>query len=569
MRQIITPLPNVVEQRQRRKSRSRRSARSTPTDSEEDNSSKKTSTKASPRPLPSRQRGQKFLSASECCLPRESSESHVESDGLVTPPTHDLFSSNDSLSPFLALSDSSTEDGQPNPWTLDGLDLEIFNVPDSTLFDVVPPTPLFNDEESSLLALFLEEIPKLLPYSELFPSVCNDICAMSATHVPLTQSILAISSSLASRRNAVTSICAFTYLENALSQIQERIAIGKVDDGLIASVFLLAFLSTIDNDYKSARRHLLGLSQLLKIYHHARTSSPSPRQTASVDGYPVIMLLWRMAIRLDYVVAFHTPFHEPLIFSISPELSDSNQVHWISQLVNNLIPDGVNWALATFALDDLLNQTSHLSSTSYEATLERVDRDIQFQHLLEQQLDWKNRSIIIHSTQDTANLSNSQYDPASKGLYKKLLFRHFMIGIYLSLTSNQGLSLVPPPRLQAAIQKCQQFIARGVDASFTYDDATMRLVENCSSPVSMGLGVKHKNCANDAEFTFKALTAIARETGSRRLLDVLEIMKAVNGNRESRLMAKGVVEGGVPTGEIVWPEIGVSYSRTSRDSSTM
>ena len=221
---------------------------------------------------------------------------------------------------------------------------------------------MLTEDESRFVGFFLRELPSMLPFTQLFPLVCNDIWAMSLTSIPLTQSILAVSSYLADRRAETPPIRSLTYLENALTRIQEAISVGIVDEGLIAAVFLLAFLSTHSADYKSSRRHLQGMAQLLQFYHQRRACcippSPSPYHT---NGYAIVMLLWRMAIRMEYHVDLYKSGRGAPIFPVVNTSQESTHVEWISEIIDKTIPNGLNWALASFGLDDLMNRASHLS----------------------------------------------------------------------------------------------------------------------------------------------------------------------------------------------------------------
>ena len=363
-----------------------------------------------------------------------------------------------------------------SPMSLNSYAFAMMDVIDPAPINVAPTmaTPtmaVLTEDESMFVGFFLRELPSLLPFTELFPSVCNDIWAMSVTHVPLTQSILAVSSYLSDRRAQIPPIHGLTYLEKALGRVQDAISVGVVDEGLIAAVFLLALLSTLSGDYKSARRHLQGMAQLLQFYHQRRACcippSPSPFHT---NGYAIVMLLWRMAIRMEYHVDFYNSGQGAPIFSVINTSQESNHIEWISQIIDKTIPNGVNWALASFALDDLMNRAGHLSHKLSERRIDSLDRAFQVQELVEEHQNWKHRPVVSQAileslasppgTTINPNLMHTttvasflHYQPTriQNKLYATLLIRHFMTGIYLSLISDPCPGPVSPERFQAAI----------------------------------------------------------------------------------------------------------------------
>jgi hypothetical protein len=414
--------------------------------------------------------------------------------------------------------------------------------------NVNPSMTVMSDDETAFVAFFLREMPAMLPFSELFPSACNDIWAMSVAHTPLTSSILAIASYLADRRAEIPPIHGLAYLEKALTRVQEAISVGIVDEGLIAAVFLLAFLSTLSGDYKSSRRHLQGMAQLLQFYHQRRACCIPPSTTPfHTNGYPIIMLLWRMAIRMEYHVSFYNSGQGAPIFPNVNTSQENNHIEWVTQIIDKAIPNGVNWALASFALDDLMNRAGHLSHKLSERRLDSMDRAFLIQELVEEHQSWKRRPVVsqaiiesLSSPPDTtinpilmhnntsANFLNYGSMRIQNKVYATLLIRHFMVGIYLSLIADPCPGPVSPERFQAAIDICRYFVALYGDPPYSQQDPMLRPVDNCMALITAGFTFREENYPDEFSYCIRTLTTISRETGFPALMDVLEILKATH-----------------------------------------
>jgi hypothetical protein len=579
MRQIITPLPKVAE---RQKSSSpQRSTLSSPAESP------LITDLAIETPVPRR-----YSLAAASLLRRRASPplidnrrrqlSHpISSSGrrIETPPSYAPTPS--VIDPStLASFPSSLHSLSSSPMPLNSYAFTMMDVIDPGPINITPPMTVLTDDESVLAGFFLRELPALLPFSELFPSVCNDIWALSVTHIPLTQSVFAISSYLTDRRADIPPIQGLTYLEKALTCVQEAIYLSIVDEGLIAAVFLLALQSTLSGDFKNSRRHLQGMCQLLQFYNQQRAGSiPAINTLYTTDGYPIIMLLWRMAIRMEYHVAFYDSGQGAPIFPIVNTSQESTHIEWISQLIDKTIPNGVNWTLASFALDDLMNRAGHLSHEFTECHIDSIDRAFQIQELVEEHQNWKRRPVVsqaiienlssppdatinpnlMHTTTTTSFLHYQPIQIQNK-LYSTLLIRHFMTGIYLSLISDQCPGPVSPERFQAAIDICRYFVALYGDPPYSHSNPLLRPVDNCMALITAGFTFCGENYSNEFDYCVRTLSAIARETGFSALLDVLEILKATHkDNSCEENWAKGFQERVDSSPSIRWDAFDVGF----------
>lgn len=419
---------------------------------------------------------------------------------------------------------------------------------------VAPSKTILSEDETVFVGFFLNELPSLLPLSELFPSLCSDIWAMSVTHAPLTQSILAISSYLSERQSEKPSVLSVAYLQKALTKVDGAITLGFVDEGLIAAVFLLALLGILTGDYTSARRHLQSMSQLIQYYHQTRTYDiPSTSILFGPNGYPIVMVLWRMGIRMEYHVAFYNSGQAP-IFPIVSASQESTDMVWISEIIDKSIPDGINWALASFALDDLMNRAGHLSYEISEGRLDSFNCSFRIEELVEEHQSWKCRPVVSRAILEGTSVRpetviNPQlmcnnpttfldypHTRVQNKLYAMLLVRHFITGIYLSLIADACLSTVVPEKFQAAIDICRYFVALYGDPPYAESDPILRPVDNGMALITAGLTFREEDYQNEFGYCVRTLSAISRETGFIALLEVAEILKAIhrykNGNMD-------------------------------------
>ena len=320
-----------------------------------------------------------------------------------------------------------------------------------------------------------------------------------------------------------------------------------MDEGLIASVFLLALLSTLSADYKGSRRHLQGFSQLIQFYEQRRTVRvTSGTSTFSTDSYALVMILWRMAIRMEYHVAFYDHGQGPPIFPMNDTSQERTQVEWILQIINKSIPNGINWALASFALDDLMNRAGHLSHRLNEDGVDIINRSLQVHELIEEHQSWTRRPIINQfmietlslPPDNTINPSLMHSTPISflhypsvqipNHLFATLLIRHFMIGIYLSLIGDPRPGPISRTRFQYAVDICRYFVTLYGDPPRQRNDMVLRPVDNCMAIITAGFTFQEDAYPQEFEYCTRTLAAIAQETGFASLMDVVEILKATH-----------------------------------------
>ena len=373
------------------------------------------------------------------------------------------------------------------------------------------------------------------------------MCALSLGHIPLFQAILAISSYLSDRRADIPPVTGLLYLEKALSRVNEAISLEIVDEGLIAAVFLLALLSTLSADYKGSRRHLRGFSQLIQFYQQRRTLAvTSSTSTFCTKRYALVMILWRMAIRMEYYVAFYDHGLGAPIFPGNDTSQERTQIEWISKIIDKSIPDGINWVLASFALDDLMNRAGHLSHKLNEDGVDIIGRSFHLRELIEEHQNWRRRPLINQLMIETLSLPpDATINPSlmhsnapsflhypsvriHNNLFATLLIRHLMIGIYLSLIGDPRPGSISRTRFQYAVDICRYFVTLYGDPPLLRNDMVLRPVDNCMAIVTAGFTFEENAYPQEFEYCTRTLAAIAQETGFSSLMDVVEILKATH-----------------------------------------
>jgi hypothetical protein len=76
----------------------------------------------------------------------------------------------------------------------------------------------------------------------------------------------------------------------------------EVDEGVAISIFLLAYFNVSSGEHASARKHLAGLSMVLaqlQADHLVKNGGVLSPYAVS----PLTMLIWRMAIRMDFIMS--------------------------------------------------------------------------------------------------------------------------------------------------------------------------------------------------------------------------------------------------------------------------
>ena len=340
----------------------------------------------------------------------------------------------------------------------------------------VPDDYVVDPQDSQYLRFFTLEMPRVLPYAKLFPQVVGEVFYNGIHHAALRHSILSLAAFMADRRAKRPATRAYMHLQKALRLLQDAISNGDIDDGVLYSVFLMVYFNIVNSDHASSRRHLQGLQSLLD--HRERSSLAGPS-----SGQPLIMpvltrLIRRMAVRLDFVLAIF--YARKPIFKHTEE----NYRSWIPLAVDKNVPDASDWALAEFALNDILHRAAHLSYTATEmrkaptyTTLDELIIAHGADELTSDLGNWRVRRII-QNAELTEQIAFHKLTPEEQAMddvpnrflhyrplhienpfYALLLNQYRAAQLYISLIIHPEQGPQPPDRFECAVDICRTHAA--------------------------------------------------------------------------------------------------------------
>lgn len=307
----------------------------------------------------------------------------------------------------------------------------------------------------------------------------GEIIGRSMFDEVLRNMILAVSSFLVDNICNRPPLRSYKYLQLGLPHIKKGLSDGTVDDSLIYSVYLAACLHSISGELASCRQYLQALHVLLQRYQ-AVPGSPGH----AVNPPPEMMLIWRMAIRMDHTWAMGD---QESVFPLAAPQEDLHR-GWIQLLVPHDQPEMVEWILAQFALDDLLTRAinimkkaillrklgTHKEPDKIEAAIE-----METKNLFNELNAWTSRPCIsIASIQTTLEQCMSEdaslpddanavqflhYPPLkiSNKLYGALLVQYYWTFMYLTFITHPQPGPFPVERFQAAVDLGRTYAAIG------------------------------------------------------------------------------------------------------------
>jgi hypothetical protein len=344
----------------------------------------------------------------------------------------------------------------------------------------VPDDSLVDPQDSHYLRFFVLEMPRVLPYAKLFPTAVGEVFYNGIHHTALRYSILSLSAFMADRRAQRPSTRAYIHLEKSLCLLQDAISNGNIDDGVLYAVFLMVYFNIVNSDHASSRRHLQGLQSLLD--YRQRQVAAERTLTAGL-GQPLIMpaltmLIRRMALRLDFVLAIFYA-RKPIFPHV-----EENYRSWIPLAADKNIPDAADWALAEFALNDILHRAAHLSYQATEmrkaptyTTLDELIIAHGADELTSDLGSWRTRRIIQNAelTEQIAfhKLTSEQqsmeevpnrflhYRPLhiENSFYALLLNQYRSAQLYISLIIHPEQGPQPSDRFECAVDICRTHAA--------------------------------------------------------------------------------------------------------------
>lgn len=164
----------------------------------------------------------------------------------------------------------------------------------SSTYSDIPTSQVGEDiSDDSYFNFFFTELSKAFPYVYLFPWTAATLFSSSNHNPALRHAVLAVAALTTDPEEAHTE--ALNHLTIAIQGLRNRLSSADATEAEAIICFLLAHFSIAVGDPQSARKHLNGMCGLLKKISSAE-AFPNP---ASADKLTV--LIWRMAIRVDYI----------------------------------------------------------------------------------------------------------------------------------------------------------------------------------------------------------------------------------------------------------------------------
>ena len=270
----------------------------------------------------------------------------------------------------------------------------------------------------------------------------------------------------------------------SLQLLQHAISSDTVDEAVFAAVIMQIFSDLCLNDICAVQRHLQGLLLIYKRLQQQAVDSCGRQGSLS----PLTRFIARLAVVVDFT-------HAALLgeFPLWPEMTPLDEMEdrkWLTKLAflnNNMPRQTIEWALASFEIDNLWHRTYRFAKQS---DLYRTSRDtfseekiqLEYHKLIQSFHLWKQRSVIIEQ-KEVERYARSTGKPSSHQFhrflhheslylqnhyYAKILNQWRAARIYATTVAHP----VPPSdteatnRFQVAVDICKTHAALGMEGSF-------------------------------------------------------------------------------------------------------
>ena len=192
-----------------------------------------------------------------------------------------------------------------------------------------------------------------------------------------------------------------------------------------------------------------------------------------------------MAIRMDHQWAIGD---QDVIFPLVTRQDDVRR-RWVQKLVDYSRPEMIDWALAQFALDDLLTRAIAINkraiqlraSSGYDADLSEKAIQSEATKLLEEHQAWNERPCVKAAIKqadaeqliweeneaewdkEEGSIQFIHYPPLklSDKLFAAIRIQYYWVLIYITFITDPQPGPYPFERFQAAIDVCRTFAAVG------------------------------------------------------------------------------------------------------------
>lgn len=237
-----------------------------------------------------------------------------------------------------------------------------------------------------------------------------DIMQRATQDKALLHTVLSVSHLIADSHNRRSLLPAYSHQNKALARLQQSLSAVTITETIAISVAMLSWLNMIQANREAMCHHLGGLFLIFQ-----EIEKRNQRALASQSN--ILMQIWRFSIRLDLLGSIFYYPREPLF---PPLLSDQDEYHriWISR--TGRTEEQVDWALAAFALDDLMHRAMHtaIKANALRETSDNPDPQILrwTAELLEEHALWRKRKIIVNAVESHQLVKEEDgFDPTGFG----------------------------------------------------------------------------------------------------------------------------------------------------------
>ena len=326
------------------------------------------------------------------------------------------------------------------------------------------------------MAYFLSSrMDTFLGFQDCFSSAYKSMYLISATNRALRHVLFAFVKYLnASDRALLASQCNM-HLSRAIPQLQHALTFLNFDEGHILAVPLLAYLAFWWRKPDVAKAHLKGFYKMLL---HAQYLEQDKHGKVSVSPrMPSLMLLmWRVAVRLDHYFGFMRPDGETL-----PPINSTpgSSRRYITDFIDPMATEWTDWLTIMDDLEDLRNLAVHYNRRTATVRQSKTYTPDEAQHYIiqaSQKIIRKLRQSDV-SINEAATMYNAAFQPHFEPVTSFALpakqflpspsivstWHHRFIEatianratlIHVTITSHPKAGPDPPERLQAAVEIC-------------------------------------------------------------------------------------------------------------------
>ena len=208
------------------------------------------------------------------------------------------------------------------------------------------------------LAYFLSNrMDAFLGFQHCFSSAYKRLYLLSANTAVLRHTLFAFIKFLNERDRLLQSAVCNMHISKAAPQLQLAITYLTFDDSHILSVPLLAYLAYWLRKVDVAKAHIEGFYKML-IHAGYLERDKYGKVSVSSTMPSLVLLMWRLAVRLDHYIGFMDPDQEtiPLIQSTS-----GSSRRYITDFIDSSASQWIDCLVLTDELEDLRNMAVHFN----------------------------------------------------------------------------------------------------------------------------------------------------------------------------------------------------------------